>query len=157
MFKLELLIILVGLTVFILQNKIRYHKTETSKKIVYWSIMFFCTFYHEYAIYTSGQCYCRSYECDSILRTIYWGHSECDPDHIIRSDQGNLFHYIYIDPATVWWKYPGTKDFGKFHWSVSILGNCCDSPRRRFVWFYRYVTGGSDVCSDLLYCRAAFE
>lgn len=41
MFKLELLIIIVGIIVFILQNKIRTNKTEISKKIVYWTIMFF--------------------------------------------------------------------------------------------------------------------
>lgn len=32
MFKLELLIIIVGIIVFILQNKIRTNKTEISKK-----------------------------------------------------------------------------------------------------------------------------
>lgn len=53
MFKLELLIILVGLTVFILQNKIRYHKTETSKKIVYWSIMFFISLSFNTILFTT--------------------------------------------------------------------------------------------------------
>ncbi|MEN8076672.1 hypothetical protein ABFP60_06870 [Clostridioides difficile] len=53
MLKLELLIILVGLVVFFLQNKLRYYKTEISKKIVYWTIMFFISLSFNTILFTT--------------------------------------------------------------------------------------------------------
>lgn len=53
MLKLELLIILVGLVVFFLQNKLRYYKTEVSKKIVYWTIMFFISLSFNTILFTT--------------------------------------------------------------------------------------------------------
>ncbi|MDU2291969.1 hypothetical protein [uncultured Clostridium sp.] len=53
MFKLELLIIIVGIIVFILQNKIRTNKTEISKKIVYWTIMFFISLSFNTILFTN--------------------------------------------------------------------------------------------------------
>ena len=53
MFRLELLIIIVGIIVFILQNKIRANKTEISKKIVYWTIMFFISLSFNTILFTN--------------------------------------------------------------------------------------------------------
>lgn len=53
MLKLELLIILVGIIVFFLQNKIKSSATDTSKKIVYWTVMFFISLSFNTILFTT--------------------------------------------------------------------------------------------------------
>lgn len=53
MLKLEILILTIGLIVFLLQNKIRIQTTEASKKIVYWTVMFFISLSFNTILFTN--------------------------------------------------------------------------------------------------------